>query len=31
MGACDTGNVKINILVFENEVFSLPVEFNFNN
>ena len=26
MGACDTENVEINILVYENETFSLPAE-----
>ena len=26
MTACDTSNVKINILVHENEMFSLPAE-----
>ena len=31
MGACDTSNVEINILVYENEMFSLPAEFHFNN
>ena len=31
MGACDTWNVEINILGYENEVFSLPAEFQFNN
>ena len=31
MGACDTWNVEINILVYENEMFSLPAEFHFNN
>ena len=31
MGACDTWNVEINILVYENETFSLPAEFHFNN
>ena len=31
MGACDTWNVEINILVYENEMFSLPAEFDFNN
>ena len=30
MGACDTWNVEINILVYENETFSLPAEFHFN-
>ena len=29
MGACDTWNVEINILVYENEMFSLPAEFHF--
>ena len=31
MGACDTWNIEINILVYENEMFSLPAEFHFNN
>ena len=31
MGVCDTWNVEINILVYENEMFSLPAEFYFNN
>ena len=31
MGACDTWNVETNILVYENEMFSLPAEFHFNN
>ena len=31
MGAYDTWNVEINILVYENEMFSLPAEFHFNN
>ena len=31
MGACDTWNVEANILVYENERFSLPAEFHFNN
>ena len=31
MGACDTWNVEINILVYENEMFLLPAEFHFNN
>ena len=31
MGACNTENVEINILVYENEMFSLPAEFHFNN
>ena len=31
MGACDTWNVEINILVYENEMFSWPAEFHFNN
>ena len=31
MGACDTWNVEINILVYENEMFSLPAEFHFNS
>ena len=31
MGACDTWKVETNILVDENEMFSLPVEFHFNN
>ena len=30
MGACDTWNVEINILVYENEMFSLRTEFRFN-
>ena len=30
MGAFDTWNVEINILVYENEIFWLPVEFHFN-
>ena len=30
MGACDTWNVEINILLYENEMFSLPAEFSFN-
>ena len=30
MGACDTWNVDMNILVYENEIFSLPEEFHFN-
>ena len=29
MVACDTWNVEINILVYENEMFSLPAEFHF--
>ena len=29
MGACDTWNVEINILVYENEMFPLPAEFQF--
>ena len=29
MGACDTWNVEINILVYENEMFPLPAEFHF--
>ena len=29
-GACDTWNVEINILVYENEMFSLPAEFHLN-
>ena len=29
MGACDTCKVEINILVYENETFSLPAEFHF--
>ena len=31
MGACDTWNVEISILVYENELFSLPEEFHFND
>ena len=31
MGACDTWNVEISILVYENEMFSLPAGFQFNN
>ena len=31
MGACDTWNVEINILVYEHEMFSLPTVFGFNN
>ena len=31
MGAWDTWNVEINILVYEDEMFSLPAEFHFNN
>ena len=31
MGACDTWDIEINILVNEYEVFSLPFEFHFNN
>ena len=31
MGACDTWNVETNILVHENEMFSLSAEFHFNN
>ena len=27
MGACDTWNVEVDILVYENEMFSLPAEF----
>ena len=30
MGAFDTWNVEINILVYENEIFWLPVEFHFD-
>ena len=30
MGACDTWNVEINILVFESVMISLPAEFHFN-
>ena len=30
MGACDTWNVEIKFLVYENEMFSLPAEFHFN-
>ena len=28
MDACDTQNVELNILVYENEMFSLPKEFH---
>ena len=31
MGASDTWNVEINILAYENEMFSLPAEFHFDN
>ena len=31
MGACDTWNVEIKILVDENEMISLLAEFHFNN
>ena len=31
MGASDTWNVETNILVDENETFSLPAEFHFKN
>ena len=31
MSACDTCNVEIDILVDENEMFSLPANFDFNN
>ena len=31
MGACDIQNVEINILVYENGMFSLPTEFLFKN
>ena len=31
MGACDTWNVEINILVYENKMFLLPTEFYSNN
>ena len=31
MGASDIGNVEINILGYENEMFSLLAEFDFNN
>ena len=31
IGACGTWNVEINILVYKNEMFSLPAEFYFNN
>ena len=31
MDACDTWNVAINILVDENEMFSLPAELHFND
>ena len=31
MSACDTCNVEINILVDENEMFSLPADFDINN
>ena len=27
MGACDTWNVEVDVLVYENEMFSLPAEF----
>ena len=30
MGVCDTSNIEINILVYENEMFSLTAEFYFN-
>ena len=30
MGACYTWNFEVNILVYENEMFSLPAEFHFN-
>ena len=30
MGACETLNVEINILVYENEMFSLPAKFHFS-
>ena len=29
MGVCDTWNVETNILVYENEMFSLPAESHF--
>ena len=29
MGACDTWNVEINVLIYENEMFSLPAQFHF--
>ena len=31
MGAHESWNVEINILVYENEMFSLTAEFHFNN
>ena len=31
MGAYGSWNVEINISVYENEMFSLPAEFHFNN
>ena len=31
MGTWNTWKVEINILVYENEMFSLPAEFHFNN
>ena len=31
MGACDTWNIETNVLVYENETFSLPAEFHFND
>ena len=31
MGACDAWSVEINILVYENKMFSLPEEFHLNN
>ena len=30
MSACDTWNIEINILVYENEMFSLPAAFESN-
>ena len=31
MRACNTWNFEINILVYENEMFLVPVEFHFYN
>ena len=31
MGMCDTWNVGISILLYENGIFSLPKMFHFNN
>ena len=31
MGECNAWNVEINILVYQNEIFSLPAEFHFIN